>query len=562
MKKQLTAIALLALMAFVGCKKAELVSSEPEVTDAGKSSLRSNTITTTYYVDNVNGSDTNNGTSPSTAWKNISKVNSVTFLPGNQILFKAGGSWTNRLHPLGSGTSGSPIVIGSYGTGNRPIINGAGVADGAIYLNNQKYWEITNLEVTNFNAAEESGISIATWEANNTTNYANATLPAQAVKDNTEKLAILISAQDIGVVNHIYLHNLNIHGVNGTIDQASEDSKDNGGVGFIISGTATPTWFDDVLVDDCTIHDVDRTGMFIKSSWDDRTFTANTTWKPSLNLIVRNCTFNNVGANALVIRVADHPLMEHNLFDHCAIKISGNALFNYNTDYAKWQYNECRYTKANVGDRDAGGIDADYKTKNTIIQYNYLHDNDYGMLVTGGGNSFNDGTQVKYNIIEKDGKFPHPQNGKFVLKVAGAATNTTFYNNTVDLGPSQTNTNIVVHSQWTVWPSNTTYYNNIIDNSGVSSAYDFGSSTGTVFDYNSFYKNTATNQPSQTHNINGEVSFVNAGAGDPNGYKLQTGSVALLSGKVIANNGNKDYFGNNVSSTTAPNVGAYNGPGL
>lgn len=483
-------------------------------------------------------------------------------MPGNQILFKAGGSWTKRLNPTGSGTSGSSIVIGSYGTGARPKINGAGVANGTIYLYNQQYWEIRDIEVTNYNSAEEGGATMATWEANNTSNYANATLPAQAVKKNTAKIGILVAAQDIGAVNHIYIHNVYVHGINGTINQGDEDSKNNGGIAFQITGAATQTWFNDILIDDCTISNVDRTGIFNTSTWDDRTFTTNTNWKPSENMIYRNNTFNNIGANALIVRVANRPLMEYNLFDHCAIKISGNAAFNFNTDFAKWQYNECRYTKANVGDRDAGGLDSDYKTKNTVIQYNFLHHNDYGMLITGGGGSFNDNTQVKYNIIENDGNYAHPSNGKFVLKVAGSATNTNIYNNTINVSSSQSNTAIIIHSQWTESPSNTIYYNNIIRNGSTTSSYSLGSSTSNTFDYNIFNQNVAANQPSQVHNITGFVKLVNPGVTDPNGYKLQTGSVALLSGKVIPNNGNKDYFGNNVSSTAAPNVGAYNGPGL
>ena len=40
---------------------------------------------TTYYV-SPSGNDNNNGTSPSTAWKTITKVNSVTFAAGDSIL--------------------------------------------------------------------------------------------------------------------------------------------------------------------------------------------------------------------------------------------------------------------------------------------------------------------------------------------------------------------------------------------------------------------------------------------------------------------------------------------
>ncbi|WP_221392582.1 hypothetical protein [Dyadobacter sp. NIV53] len=461
----------------------------------------------------------------------------------------------------GSGVSGSPIVIGSYGTGNKPKINGAGAANGAVYFYNQQYWEIGDLEVTNFNSAEVNGQSIDAWEAGNTSHYANVILPPQFVNNATLKIGVLIAGQDAGVLNHIYLRNMEVHAVNGYINQADENSKYNGGVCFRITGSATATWFNDILVEGCHIHDVDRTGLWSESTWSERTLTVNTNWKPSLNIIIRNNIFENTGANALIIRVADRPLIERNLLDHCSIKASGNAAFNFNTDNAKWQYNECRFTKANVEDDDAGGIDSDYKTKNTIIQYNYIHDNDYGMLITGGPDRFNDNTIIKYNIFKKDGKYPHPVNGKFMIKLSGNATNTLIYNNVFDIGPSQTNTKMVTFHSWSGWPSNTSFYNNIFDNTGSGTTYNLGGSTNNIFDYNSYYKYQATNQPVQVHNITGDVKFVNAG-NEPDGFKLMAGSAALSKGKVMSNNGRKDYFGNSVSITGAPNVGVYNGPGL
>src|SRR6516225_1822875 len=84
-----------------------------------KSDSRAYAANTTYYVDSASGSDTANGTSMSTAWKSLTKVNSITFQAGDKILFNKGGSWNGQLHPLGSGSSGNPITIDSYGTGNR-----------------------------------------------------------------------------------------------------------------------------------------------------------------------------------------------------------------------------------------------------------------------------------------------------------------------------------------------------------------------------------------------------------------------------------------------------------
>ena len=78
----------------------------------------------TYYVSVSSGNDSNNGTSTSTAWKTLSKVNTVTFSAGDRILLKCGDTWTGEtLIPKGDGTSASLIEIGTYGTGNKPVIS-------------------------------------------------------------------------------------------------------------------------------------------------------------------------------------------------------------------------------------------------------------------------------------------------------------------------------------------------------------------------------------------------------------------------------------------------------
>ena len=116
---------------------------------------------TTYYVSSSSGSDSNDGCTSSTPWRTLTNVNATTFTAGNQILFQAGGSWTSALAPLGSGSSGSPIVISSYGTGSAPIIEGGG-ASAAVFLADQQYWTIPNLEITNpaSSAALRSGVQL------------------------------------------------------------------------------------------------------------------------------------------------------------------------------------------------------------------------------------------------------------------------------------------------------------------------------------------------------------------------------------------------------------------
>jgi parallel beta-helix repeat protein len=73
---------------------------------------------TNYYVDN-SGSDLSAGTSPMSAWQTLSKVNSASFANGDSILFKAGGSWNEKII-----VNHSSIHFGRYGSGVDPIITG------------------------------------------------------------------------------------------------------------------------------------------------------------------------------------------------------------------------------------------------------------------------------------------------------------------------------------------------------------------------------------------------------------------------------------------------------
>lgn len=82
-----------------------------------------------FYVSNT-GSDAADGLTTGTAWQTIAKVNSSTFSAGESILFNRDDIWREQLTVPSSGSSGNPITIGAYGTGAKPIINGANIYTG------------------------------------------------------------------------------------------------------------------------------------------------------------------------------------------------------------------------------------------------------------------------------------------------------------------------------------------------------------------------------------------------------------------------------------------------
>ncbi len=71
-----------------------------------------------YYI-SPGGNDNNSGTSASSPWQTLNKVNSGRFSPGDKVLFERGGKWYGQLRIPASG-----ITIGAYGSGDKPVIHG------------------------------------------------------------------------------------------------------------------------------------------------------------------------------------------------------------------------------------------------------------------------------------------------------------------------------------------------------------------------------------------------------------------------------------------------------
>ncbi len=99
----------------------------------------------TFYVDGINGLDTNNGTSTVTAWKTITRVNTAltnnTILPGNAVRFRCNQTYYGSINIPRSGTVGNPIIFSSWDIGNKPILSGFSTTNWVNLGNN--LWEST-----------------------------------------------------------------------------------------------------------------------------------------------------------------------------------------------------------------------------------------------------------------------------------------------------------------------------------------------------------------------------------------------------------------------------------
>jgi hypothetical protein len=485
----------------------------------------------TYYVDGATGNDSNTGTNPGGPWKSLQKVDTTTFQPGDRILLKSGSIWHGQLWPKGSGVDGRPIVLGAYGGGVKPQINADGLAEDAVLLKNQEYWEIENLEITN-------------------------TGPARSVRR-----GVHVMLEDFGDAHHIYIRSLTIHDVNG-----SDAEKANGGINYTSAGDAKPSRFVDLRIENNEIYHVDRSGMF---GWSDRW--QRSKWYPSLGVVVRGNILSDIGGDGIVVVATDGALVEHNVVSHANQRSEGYnvAIWPWSADNTVIQYNEAYETK---GQRDGEGFDSDWNSRNTIIQYNYSHDNDGGFLLicNEGGhspqeNAGNTGTVVRYNISQND-----RTRG---INIAGPVESSLVYNNTIYVGPDH-NVDLVLHSDWHGWASDTAFYNNVFYVDGAAqfsyaisrnpdgayiTALGSGQSTDNVFDSNVYFGEIQTAK--DTHALTSNPKFVAKGQGTIgrdtlSGYRLQEGSPAIGSAMRIENSGGHDFWGTPVPSCGRRDRGA------
>jgi hypothetical protein len=482
-----------------------------------------------YYVDNESGNDSNNGRSVSAPWKSLTKVNAVTFQPGDSVLFKAGGVWVGRLYPRGSGASGNPIVIDRYGNGKRPLIDGNGMTGtGVVYLYNQAYWEINNLEITNNAnvAGDRRGVRIEINEG-------------------------------IGIVNHIYLRNLHVHHIKGMVGQ-DRSHKRTSGIGFgVVSAKNGEARFNDILVENCVIHDCENQGIITECVSGDGFQPGTPEWNRMriTNARIRNNTIYNISKNAMIIRLFDGGVVEYNVCYNTANGITGNTMFTCACDGTVFQYNEGYLN--NSPDADGCMYDADLRSPNTIWQYSYSHDNAHGLF-------WNCTVQEDANLICR---YNISQNDKGIIFCVNYPVASLYiYNNTVYI-PSHLSPIIISErnrGNKTDEPNTRTYNfkNNIIYNLSSTASYDWRTTRyNRTFEANCFYGVHPSGEPADPKKVTANPLLVSPGSGGYGinsvaGYQLQANSPCIDAGVVIPNNGGRDYWGNTLYKGK-PDIGAH-----
>jgi hypothetical protein len=369
---------------------------------------------TTFYVDPATGSDANAGTSAAQPWASLAKLDR-SFHPGDEILLRRGSVFDGTAAALrfrGSGTAEHPIVVGAYGEGDLPRLNGGGEVENVVSLDNQEHITISHLEITNL--APGFG---TTFDLNANTNRER------------NLRAVNVSARDFGVVHGIRITDLFIHDINGNLA-----AKWNGGIFFDIGAQVAegelrgiPTKFHDVRIERNVLERVDRSGIkLVSSMWANQSLVNSPSvplhWYPSTGVVIRDNQLRYMGGDAITVRDTDGTLIEYNLARHSRYQNTGyNAgIWPFEATNTVIQHNEVSHTH---GVQDGQGLDADHVSSYTVMQYNYSHDNEGGFMLIINGFPHTAPT-VRYNISQNDAD-------KTFEFARGTAAGTMIHNNTI-----------------------------------------------------------------------------------------------------------------------------------
>ena len=348
----------------------------------------------TIYFLNQFGNDFNDGLTITSAWRTVNAVNVRTFQAGDQILFHGGETFTNFTLVLDSSTDlatpNNPILISSYDQGRATIDNGS---NAAFLAYNCASLLIRNLNFTGAGTASNTTSGMIFYN-----DFAGSV-----------KLPLLI-------IDHVEVSGF-------------------GDVGILLTGGNGSSGYSDVYIINSSIHDNLHSGIA----------TIGQSFNAHSNIYVGVCeVYNNFGdPNTTGVHSGSGIVLgnvNHGTIEWCATHDNGKnnlvtwqgpvGLWVYNSSYITIQYNESFHNQTG-GNTDGGGFDLDINTTQSVMQYNYSHENDgAGYLLCC--DYFNNNNVIRYNISQNDCR----KVNYGVFDTYGNVSDNDFHNNTIYLTPA------------------------------------------------------------------------------------------------------------------------------
>lgn len=477
-------------------------------------------------------------------YNSLEKISAVEFEAGTHIYLERGSKFLGSLAVSDAhGTKNEPIVVTAYGEGEKPKIDGNDLSGGGVlYISNCDNLIVEQLEL--FDSATSEGDRRG----------------ALITCDNNK------GTEEVVTYKNITLKDLYIHDINGFRDAENSgmamESKITGGI---------HVWSNDGLgrvdglnIVGCEISNVSNVGIATWYHVERKDSGSVTVKKVSpydgyfnnyahLNVLIKDNEINFIGKNAIFARHLYGGVIEYNVIHDTAIHcVSGNTIVTSYVDGTIVQYNEgyrnMASPRASDGKyQDGCMLDADLASKDTVWQYNYSHDNSFGLFIncTYNNSTMKDVVTVRYNLSVND------KGNKGIIYINYASNGIYVYNNTI---VTAYDTQYIIQSNL---ERKSYFYNNIIYNRSSSAKFDAVDGSWLKGSNNLIYNESGASISGLDYfkSINADgiydknPAFLGSipkdsvlGIENQNAYMLNSNSPALGVGKTVAEV--SDFFGN------------------
>jgi len=476
----------------------------------------------TYYVDNLDGSDSNSGRSPKKAWKSVARVNKEDFAPGAKIMFRAGQLFegTVKFSSEDSGTSIDWITLSSFG-GERATISGG--ENPAIVIDSTQYVLVINLNCSG--NGRKSG---------NTTSGLIVQDGMDIHIDSIEVSGFQKSGIDIRKAENVKITHVHAH--------------DNG-----FAGISTRTYPE----------------INIKNVYIAHCLTENNPGDPTV--------LNNHSGSGILLCGVDGGTVEYcratnNGWDQPWEGNGPVGIWAWNCNKIVIQHCIAHNNRTNPKGYDGGGFDFDGGVTNSILQYNYSYNNagpGYALFQFAGAGIWNNNI-VRYNISVNDARLS--KRGGIHVWV-GQAKNPHYFK--ALMGNALVYNNVIINdSGYSIYYKTAAdvpgirYYNNIF----VSEKQPIEGDTGKSFFYRNLFwrfdgepiKRKIDERGIYADPLVRIPENIVVELKDPtqiqtlDAYKLLKDSPCISQGRIIKNNGGKDFWGTELpGESQKPDIGAY-----
>ena len=328
-----------------------------------------------YFV-SATGDDNRSG-SAAEPWRTLAKVNATRLQPGDRVLLEGGRTFVGPLE-LGSDDRGTParnIVVTSYGDGRAVIDGGNGRA---VTVDGCDHVLLQRLKLVG--AGRKTG---------NTSDGLYLAHSTGSTVDHVEVTGFRHSGVEISGTQDARITNVHAH--------------QNGFAG-IRSG-----------------------GDLSKNLYIGYCLTENNPGDPT---ILRNHSGNGIIVSSVQLALVEYCESTYNGWDQPWTGNGPVGIWAYDADRVTIQHCVAHHNRSTA--HDGGGFDFDGGVTNSVLQYNYSHDNfgsGYLICQYEGAPRFANNV-VRYNVSQDDGLFDH--NASIFVWVGGAGMESTLvHNNTI-----------------------------------------------------------------------------------------------------------------------------------